>query len=183
MVLVLLEMKISLFTSISDGLGKNSEMGKVINWDEEKATKGKGREDEGKRERGWGSAVELTLAGHHSLIPTTSGTSLTDSDYERDITHWFRLRLRNDLMSTFESVIWFRRGLSLEPVIVRLLRDCSENICRHIITLFNIGFHHGPVVTRVYLQLDCYRFDSPQGHFAKFRNFSISRKIPRASAY
>ena len=52
MVLVLLEMKISLFTSISDGLGENSEMGKVTSCDEEKAMKGKGREDEGKRERG-----------------------------------------------------------------------------------------------------------------------------------
>jgi hypothetical protein len=31
MVLVLLEMKISLFTSISDGLGENCEMGKVTN--------------------------------------------------------------------------------------------------------------------------------------------------------
>ena len=52
MVLVLLEMKISLFTSISDGLGKNFEMGKMTNCDEEKAMKGKGREDEGKREGG-----------------------------------------------------------------------------------------------------------------------------------
>ena len=51
-VLVLLKMKISLFTSISDGLGENSEMGKVTSCDEEKAMKGKGREDEGKRERG-----------------------------------------------------------------------------------------------------------------------------------
>ena len=166
---MVLEMKILLFTSMLDGLGKNSEMGKVRNWAEEKATKGKGREDEGKRERGWGSAVELTSAGHHSLIPTT--------------THWFRLRLRNDLMSTFESVIWFRRGLSLKPVIVRLLRDCSENISRHITTSFKSGFHHGLVVTRVYLQSDCYLFDSSQGRFAKYRNFSISRKIPTASAY
>ncbi len=52
MVLVLLEMKISLFRSISDGLGENSEMGKVTSCEEEKAMKGKGREDEGKRERG-----------------------------------------------------------------------------------------------------------------------------------
>ncbi len=52
MVQVLLEMKISLFTSISDGLGENSEMGKVTSCDKEKAMMGKGREDEGKRERG-----------------------------------------------------------------------------------------------------------------------------------
>ena len=39
MVLVLLEMKISLSTYISDGLGKNSEMGKVTSCDEEKVMK------------------------------------------------------------------------------------------------------------------------------------------------
>ena len=152
-------MRISLFTSMLDGLGKNSEMGKVINWDEEKATKGKGREDEGKRERGWGSAVELTSAGHHSLIPTQKWS---------DVNVWI-----SDLIPTrsFSETCFC--------VIVRLLRDFSEIISRHITISFKSGFHHGLVVTRVYLHSECYRFDSSQGRFA----FSISRKIPRASVY
>ena len=53
---MVLEMKISLFTSISDGLGENSEMGKVTSCDEEKEMKGKGREDE-----------VLRLSCHHAV--------------------------------------------------------------------------------------------------------------------
>jgi len=41
----------------------------------------------------------------------------------------------------------------------------------------------GLVVRQVDLHMERFRFDSHRGDFANYLNFSISRKIPRASAY